>query len=63
MERVTAPQLRVSPRDALVNMMAGMQEEMEEIRERELAKLPLQPLAIPMCAHCSEKELNKRGRN
>lgn len=53
----------IGPRAILGAMLAGMQEEMEEIREREMAKLPVQPLAIPICSHCSEIELRKRSRN
>lgn len=63
MSNIGNPAPIIGPRVILGAMLAGMQEEMEEIREREMAKLPVQPLAIPMCPHCSEIELRKRSRN
>ena len=49
-------------RAALIDMLSQMQDEMEEIRDRELAQLPLQPHSSPLCPHCVEKDL-KRVRN
>jgi hypothetical protein len=49
----------IAPRQILARLL----EEDEKQWERELAKLPVQPLAIPMCGHCSEIELHKRSRN
>jgi hypothetical protein len=49
-------------REILVSILSAMQDEMEEIRERELAQLPVQPFATPICPHCVEQDL-RRARN